>query len=73
MHSSYTTLSKKRLNDEIFITLESRLNLLEILWRFIKYHWLPFAAYISLQGVVQAVEDIFIRLGKDYTITFHAK
>jgi hypothetical protein len=49
------------------------LNLIEILWRFIKYRWLPFSAYMSFQGLVQAVEDILIRFGKDYTITFHVK
>ena len=48
------------------------LNLIEMLWRFIKYHWLPFAAYTSFQCLVAAVEDILIRFGTDYTITFQA-
>jgi transposase len=46
------------------------LNLIEILWRFMKYHWLPFSAYRSFQCLVQAVEDILIRFGTEYTITF---
>ena len=49
------------------------LNLIEILWRFMKYHWLPFSAYMSFHCLVQAVEDILIRFGKDYIITFQAK
>jgi DDE superfamily endonuclease len=48
------------------------LNLIEILWRFIKYHWLPFSAYMSFPSLVQAVEDILTRFGTDYTINFQA-
>jgi DDE superfamily endonuclease len=46
------------------------LNLIEILWRFMKYQWLPFSAYMSFQCLVQAVEDILARFGTDYTINF---
>jgi len=46
------------------------LNLIEMLWRFIKYHWLPFSAYRSFSCLVQAVEDILTRFGTDYTIHF---
>ena len=46
------------------------LNLIEILWRFVKYHWLPFYAYLSFPSLVQAVEDILTRFGTDYTINF---
>jgi transposase len=48
------------------------LNLIEILWRFIKYAWLPFSAYTSFQCLCKAVEDILTRFGTDYTITFQA-
>jgi hypothetical protein len=48
------------------------LNLIEILWRFINYHWLPFSAYMSFSCLVQAVEDILTRFGTDYTINFQA-
>jgi hypothetical protein len=46
------------------------LNLIEILWRFIQYYWLPFSAYTSFQCRCKAVEDILTRFGTDYTITF---
>jgi len=48
------------------------LNLIEILWRFIKYYWLPFSAYTSFQSLCKAVEDILTHFGTDYTITFQA-
>lgn len=48
------------------------LNLIEILWRFIQYYWLPFSAYTSFQCLWKAVEDILTRFGTDYTITFQA-
>jgi len=32
------------------------LNLIEILWRFMKYYWLPFSAYTSFQCLSAAVE-----------------
>jgi transposase len=48
------------------------LNLIEMLWRFIKYSWLPFSAYTSFQGLCNAVEDLLTRFGTDYTINFQA-
>ena len=48
------------------------LNLIEILWRFMKYDWLPFSAYTSFQSLCEAVADILTRFGTDYTITFQA-
>ena len=49
------------------------LNLIEILWRFMKYYWLPFSAYMSLQCLLQSLEDILQRFGTDYTISFEVK
>lgn len=46
------------------------LNLIEILWRFIKYYWLPFSAYASFKHLCQAVEDILTHFGTYYTINF---
>jgi transposase len=46
------------------------LNLIEILWRFMKYDWVPFSAYMSLQHLLQAGEDILQRCGTAYTIAF---
>jgi transposase len=49
------------------------LNLIEILWRFMKYYWLPFSAYMSFQDLLQSIEDILTRFGTDYTIAFEIK
>lgn len=45
-----------------------QLNLIEILWRFMKYHWMPLSAYLSFSCLVAAVEQLLIRIGTDYTI-----
>lgn len=47
------------------------LNLIEILWRFIKYHWLPFSAYSSFQTLVENVEEILKQVGEKYEICFN--
>lgn len=46
------------------------LNLIEILWRFMKYYWLPFSAYASFQHLYEAIEQILTGFGTEYTITF---
>lgn len=48
------------------------LNLIEILWRFIKYFWLPFSAYSSFDALVQAVEEILRKIGDEFVIHFQA-
>ena len=46
------------------------LNLIEILWRFIKYHWLPLSAYLSFRSLVKAVENVLTHVGTTYQINF---
>ena len=48
------------------------LNLIEILWRFMKYCWLPFSSYASFQCLVEAIEEILTHFGTEYTIAFQA-
>lgn len=57
---------------EIFFlpTYSPELNIIEILWRFIKYQWLEINAYSSYFTLVQAVENILISFGTKYTINF---
>lgn len=57
---------------EIFFlpTYSPELNIIEILWRFIKYQWLEINAYFSYSALVKAVEDILINFGTKYTINF---
>lgn len=51
-------------------TYSPQLNLIEILWRFIKYQWLEIQAYESYSALVESVEDILINFGTKYTINF---
>ncbi len=46
------------------------LNLIEILWRFIKYIWLPFSAYLNFESLKNALEEILRNVGKKYQIIF---
>jgi transposase len=51
-------------------TYSPQLNLIEILWRFIKYEWLGFDAYQDWKTLVQSVEDILKGVGEKYVINF---
>ncbi|MEH2182158.1 IS630 family transposase [Nostoc sp.] len=46
------------------------LNLIEILWRFIKYQWIEINAYKNWQTFVASVENILREFGKKYVINF---
>lgn len=47
-----------------------QLNIIEVLWRFIKYLWLPLSAYRSFKHLVEAVENILKDVGSKYRINF---
>jgi transposase len=51
-------------------TYSPELNLIEILWRRIKYTWLPFSAYECLNALREALETILSHVGSQYQITF---
>jgi transposase len=46
------------------------LNLAEIVWRFIKYSWLPFSAYASFTQLKKILKNILENIGGKYLITF---
>jgi transposase len=46
------------------------LNLIEILWRFIKYEWIEIDAYSRWETFVASVEKILREFGKNYVINF---
>jgi transposase len=62
--------SNKGLSIFFLPTYSPQLNIIEILWRFIKYQWLEINAYESYSALVEAVEDILINFGTKYTINF---
>jgi len=62
----------KEKNIEIFYLPEysPHLNLIEILWRFMKYERIESGAYKSWKTLVAYVEDVIINFGKKYRINF---
>ncbi len=46
------------------------LNLIEILWRRMKYTWLPFSAYACFNALSEALEATLNQVGSKYQITF---
>ena len=46
------------------------LNLIEILWRFIKYEWIEIDAYSNWEAFVTSIEKILREFGKNYVINF---
>jgi transposase len=57
---------------EIFYLPEHspELNLIEILWRFMKYEWIEFWAYTSWDHLVKYVEETIKNFGEKYKINF---
>jgi len=64
-------LWKKR-NVEIcsLSTYSPELNIIEILWRFVKYEWLPFDAYLSLETLKEKLTEVLLNVGEKSTISF---
>jgi transposase len=46
------------------------LNLIEILWRMIKYHWLPLSAYGSFKDLLKSLLSVLKDVGSKYQINF---
>lgn len=46
------------------------LNLIECLWKQIKYHWLAIDAYLTQESLRDALESILSQIGTKYRITF---
>lgn len=76
IHTSNIMLDKQKEWSEKGLTLfflptySPELNLIEILWRFLKYNWLGIDAYESWESLVKAVEYIFKNFGEEYIINF---
>lgn len=51
-------------------TYSPELNLIEIVWRFIKYHWLPLSAYSAFNNLKLELQKILDGIGSEYRISF---
>jgi transposase len=47
------------------------LNKIEILWRFIKYKWLPFDAFLNFNNLKDRLNEILESIGIKYVINFY--
>ena len=76
IHTSKLFKSKildwKKKGFEIFYlpTYSPHLNLIEHLWRFMKYEWIDFSVYDCWNSLVKYVEKIATNFGSLYTINF---
>ena len=76
IHTSYAVQDKleewEQRNIEIFELprYSPQLNLIEILWRFIKYEWIEVSAYQSWRSMVEYVEKVLREFGMNYVINF---
>ena len=59
-------------NIEIFVlpSYSPQLNLIEILWRFMKYQWMEIDSYKDWQSLVDSVETMLREFGEQYVINF---
>ena len=76
IHTSEAILDKLEEWQERHLTIfqlpsySPQLNLIEILWRFVKYEWIDMEAYSSWETFVVAVEKILREVGENYVINF---
>ena len=47
-----------------------QLNIIEILWRFMKYVWIDYKAYLSFSNYQKYIETIFEKYGDEFIIHF---
>lgn len=76
MHTSQAVRSKlpewesKGLRLKFLPTYAPELNIIEILWKHIKYYWLGFDAYDSLKKLKRSLCSVLKGVGSKYQITF---
>jgi transposase len=75
-HTSYEFLAKLTDWEQKGVILKtlpsycSELNLIEMLWRFIKYSWLPFSAYLSFDRLDRELSSVLKKIGSEFKINF---
>ena len=47
-----------------------QLNIIEILWRFMKYVWIDYKAYLNFDNMETYIKTIFAKYGQDFMINF---
>ncbi len=70
LHSKLAQWEEKNLYIFFLPTYSPHLNLIEILWRKMKYEWLKAEDYASFEKLTEAVKKILSEIGKEYKINF---
>lgn len=76
IHTSDAIIAKleewkqKRLEIFWLPTYSPKLNLIEILWKFLKYEWIETNAYESQDNLVKYIENVLDNFGHEYVINF---
>lgn len=52
-------------------TYSPELNIIEILWRFIKYKWLPFDAFRNFQNLKERLCEVVVKIGTKLTVNYY--
>ena len=63
-------LGKKGVTMKLLPPYSPELKLIEILWRKIKYEWLPLDAYQNFKTMTQSLFEVLKGIGSKYRITF---
>ncbi len=61
---------KKGLSVKYLPAYSPELNKIEILWRFIKYQWLPLSSYNSVKDLDENLENVLKNVGTEHKISF---
>jgi len=61
---------KRNVSIEYLPAYSPKLNTIELLWKFIKYYWLPLEAFYSFRNLRTHLYAILNGIGKEYRITF---
>jgi transposase len=48
-----------------------QLNIIETLWRFMKYVWIEYSAYLSWENMMKYIQKVFDGYGTYYQIDFN--
>ena len=64
------TWQQRGLHIKFLPTYSPELNIIEIVWRKIKYEWIPFSAYESFDHLKKELFNILKGIGKNYSIAF---
>jgi transposase len=70
VQSKLAEWEKKNLYVFFLPTYSPHLNLIEVLWRKMKYEWLKPEDYASFEKLIEAVKKILNQIGNEYKIKF---